>query len=118
MVLQDLDADRWEGWFDLTVQDSGAIMVGGSYGMGDLNWSGGSSYGLRIDVQGWFDRIVTTSADEFADLFYPDDTRQAYTAYFEVPLVLLPNCFRNIWRLIQRFWHKKESHGVLKQLEI
>ena len=79
---QDLDADRWEGWFDLTVQDSGAIMVGGSYGMGDLKWSGGSSYGSRIDVQGWFDRIVTTSADEYADLFYPDDTRQAYTAYF------------------------------------
>ena len=79
---QDLDADRWNDWFNLTVQDSGAIMVGGSYGMGDLNWSGGSSYGSRIDVQGWFDRIVTTSAYEYADLFYPDDTRQAYTAYF------------------------------------
>ena len=32
----DLDAEYWEGWFDLDVQDSGAIMVGGSYGVGDL----------------------------------------------------------------------------------
>ena len=78
----DLDADYWDGWFDLQVQDSGAIMVGGSYGLGDLRWSGGSSYGSRMDVQGWFDRIVTTSTYEFADLFYPDDSRQAYTAYF------------------------------------
>ena len=78
----DLDADYWEGWFDLEIQDSGAIMVGGSYGLGDLNWSGGSSYGSRIDVQGWFEHIVTTSTYEYADLFYPEDSRQAYTAYF------------------------------------
>lgn len=78
----DLDADYWEGWFDLEIQDSGAIMVGGSYGLGDLHWSGGSSYGSRMDVQGWFDRIVTTSTYEYADLFYPEDSRQAYTAYF------------------------------------
>ena len=35
-----------------------------------------------MDVQGWFDHIVTTSTYEYADLFYPEDTRQAYTAYF------------------------------------
>ena len=78
----DLDDPQWEGWFDLTQQDSGAIMVGGSYGLGDRRWSGGSSYGSRIDVQGWFERIVTTSTDEFADIFNPNDSRQAYTAYF------------------------------------
>ena len=74
MGAHDLDAEYWEGWFDSDVQDSGAIMVGGSYGLGDLAWSGGSSYGSRMDVQGWFDRIVTTSTYEFADLFYPEDT--------------------------------------------
>ena len=79
---QNLDDPQWEGWFDLTQQDSGAILVGGSYGLGDLRWSGGSSYGSRMDVQGWFDRIVTTSTDEFTDLFNPNDSRQAYTAYF------------------------------------
>ena len=26
---QDLDTSVWDGWFDLDVQDSGAIMVGG-----------------------------------------------------------------------------------------
>ena len=47
----------------------------------------GSCYGDRVDVQGWFDAIVTASAEDgapqFVDLFYPEaDTRQAYTARF------------------------------------
>ena len=47
----------------------------------------GSCYGERVDVQGWFDAIVTASAADgapgFVDLFYPDtDSRQAYTARF------------------------------------
>ena len=80
----DLDAEQWEGWFDVAVQDSGAIMVGGSGGIRDpLVWSGGSSYGTRIDVQGWFEGIVTTSTSELADLYFPaGDSRQSYTQYF------------------------------------
>ncbi len=80
----DLDNEQWEGWFDSFVQDSGAVMVGGSGGVREpLRWSGGSSYGSRIDVQGWFEGIATTSTWEMADLYYPEqDTRQAYTQYF------------------------------------
>ncbi len=79
----DLDDAQWDGWFDLYQQDSGAIMVGGSGANRlPLQWSGGSSFGSRIDVQGWFEGIVTTSTWELADLFYPEDSRQAYTQYF------------------------------------
>ena len=70
--------------FAVEVQDSGAIMVGGSGGIREpLVWSGGSSYGTRIDVQGWFEGIVTTSTSELADLYFPaGDSRQSYTQYF------------------------------------
>ncbi|MSP55996.1 MAG: hypothetical protein EXR69_10390 [Myxococcales bacterium] len=89
---QDLDDPIWEGWFDRTTQDSGAVMVGG--GASPLaywdtrSWmSSGSSYGARVDVQGWYDSIVTATNGDYdgayADLWYPDeDTTRAYTASF------------------------------------
>lgn len=87
-----LDDPIWEGWFDRSVRDSGAIMVGGGAspfsGLTARSWYPfGSCYGDRVDVQGWFDAIVTASAEDgapqFVDLFYPEaDTRQAYTARF------------------------------------
>lgn len=88
----DLDDPIWEGWFDRSTRDSGAIMVGGGAspfsGLTARSWyPSGSCFGERVDVQGWFDAIVTASASDgapqFVDLFYPDaDTRQAYTARF------------------------------------
>ena len=88
----DLDDPELEGWFDRELQDSGAIMVGGGASpMGGLEprtwYLNGSSHGARIDLQGWFDHIVTTAsselADSYADLFYPDgDGAQAYTSRF------------------------------------
>lgn len=88
---QDLDDPSWAGWFDRSQRDSGAILVGG----GNSPLSGsmtrasawGSNYGSRIDVQGWYDGIVTTVNGEYngyyADLFWPDqDGRQAYTMSF------------------------------------
>ena len=88
----DLDDPIWDGWFDRSVRDSGAIMVGGGAspfsGFTARSWYPfGSCYGERVDVQGWFDAIVTASAADgaprFVDLFFPDmDTRQAYTARF------------------------------------
>ena len=80
---QDLDTSVWDGWFDLDVQDSGAIMVGGSQAnIEPLMWVG-SSFGSRIDVQGWYQDITTTSADQYGDLFFPNaDSLQAYTQYF------------------------------------
>lgn len=89
---QDLDDAVWEGWFDRSVQDSGAIMVGGgasplSY-WNTRSWmSSGSSYGARVDVQGWYDSIVTATNGDYdgalADLWFPgDDPLRAYTASF------------------------------------
>ncbi len=87
----DLDAEVWDGWF-ARENDPGSILVGGGAspesGWEPRAWSpGGSSYGGRVDVQGWFDGIVTATSGEFgdtyADLWYPDeDGRQAYTQSF------------------------------------
>ena len=89
---QNLDDDDWEGWFDRSVRDSGAIMIGGAAvpggGFTPRAWfPGGSSYGERVDLQGWFAGIVTTTNGELggstADLFLPlDDGRQGYTLSF------------------------------------
>ncbi len=88
---QDLDDAVWEGWFD-RAHDSGAILVGGgaspSSGWVPRSWfPGGSSHGARVDLQGWYDNIVTATSGEYgtslADLYYPDeDGRQAYTRSF------------------------------------
>jgi hypothetical protein len=90
---QDLDAPYWNGWFDRSLRDSGSIMVGGGAspfsGMAPLSRysPGGSSYGSRLDVQAWYDSIVTATSGEYdgylADLYYPDeDGLQAYTESF------------------------------------
>jgi subtilisin family serine protease len=88
----DLDPPAWDGWFDRNLRDSGAIIVGGgsspTSGHTPRSWYPlGSCYGQRVDVQGWFDSIVTTSAADgqptYTDLFFPDgDGRQAYTSSF------------------------------------
>ena len=88
----DLDDPIWEDAFNRAERDSGAIMVGG----GASPLSGfeprsyhpiGSCYGDRVDVQGWYDHMVTLSARDgapsFTDLFFPEaDGRQAYTGQF------------------------------------
>jgi len=88
----DLDDPELEGWFDRDLQDSGAIMVGGGAsplsGLEPRSWYlNGSSHGSRIDVQGWYDSIATTtdSSDSttWADLFLGGgDPAQAYTESF------------------------------------
>ena len=85
---QDLDDAKWEGWFDRDIRDSGAIMVGGGAspysGMTARTWySWGSSYGSRVDVQGWYDSIVTANDATMGNLFLPGgDEHQGYTNYF------------------------------------
>lgn len=86
---QDLDDPVWEGAF---AEDSGSILVGGGSsplsGFEPRSWYPfGSSYGSRVNLQGWYDHIVTTTSDDqgsyYADLYYPDgDGRQAYTQSF------------------------------------
>lgn len=84
---ENLDDPIWEGWFDRQRRDSGAIMVGG--GASPLSEftprdrpPGGSCYGARVDVQGWYDHIVTTAEGDLANLFNTDDGLQGYTSYF------------------------------------
>lgn len=85
---QNLDSAAWDGWFDREVRDSGAIMVGGGWSPGGggtaRTWSGGSCYGERVDVQGWYDSIVTATTSQYSpDLFFPgNDSAQAYTSAF------------------------------------
>ncbi len=86
----DLDDPVFEGWFDRT-HDCGSIVVGGGTPPGRLrparSWSQGSSHGSRVDVQGWYGDIVTTTggddAASWADLWFPaGDPHRAYTASF------------------------------------
>jgi len=84
---QDLDDPKWDGWFQRDERDSGAILVGGGASPLGLfpprTWvAGGSSYGSRIDLQGWFDSIATATSDYEPDLFFPGDYDQAYTSVF------------------------------------
>lgn len=85
---QNLDASIWGGWFQRSLQDSGAIIVAG--GASPLSghtprmwYPSGSSYGSRIDVQAWYDNTVTLGGAGLSDLFYPgNDENQAYTSSF------------------------------------
>lgn len=89
---EDLDDPVFGGIFDRSLRDSGAILVGGGAspysGWPERSWyPNGSSFGARVDVQGWFDSIVTTTNGDYggayADLYFPgDDPRRAYTESF------------------------------------
>jgi len=73
-----LDSQACGGLFDRTVRDSWAIIVGAgsSTDHSRLNFS---SYGSRVDVQGWGQAVATTG---YGDAFNPGDIRQRYTNTF------------------------------------
>jgi hypothetical protein len=81
----DLDSAACLGRFDRAVRDSGAVIVGAGappdYGtQPDRSRLSFSSYGARVDVQGWGDDVVTTG---YGDAFDGDgDPNQYYTAAF------------------------------------
>jgi len=77
----DLDDASCDGLFNRQVRDSGAILVGAAEAV-TRNKTGYSSYGSRVDVQGWGDKNVMTTG--FGDHFdpVPGDDRQLYTATF------------------------------------
>ncbi len=90
---QSLDADILLRWFDRSVRDSGAILVGGGAspesGLAPRTWvQWGSNYGQRVDLQAWYDSVATAWTDEHStvtpDLFLPEDRdpRQGYTSEF------------------------------------
>lgn len=73
----DLDHPQCSDLFDRRY-DSGAIVVGAGTGP-DRGWYSLSSYGNRVDLQGWGRSVVTTG---YGDLFGPPDSRQRYTLQF------------------------------------
>jgi hypothetical protein len=74
----DLDAPACGGWFDRSVRDSGAIVVGAGHPATRARLAF-SAYGSRVDVQGWGQGVFTTG---YGDVFDPGDLRQRYTALF------------------------------------
>ncbi len=65
--------------FDLTFRDPGAIIVGATNGSA-LTRAGFSSYGSRVDANGWGANVASTG---YGNLFFPNsDRRQSYTASF------------------------------------
>jgi len=81
---EDLDDAIYAGWFDTTLQHSGAIMCGagappsGNYGL-DRSRLDFSNHGARVDLQGYGREVVTTG---YGGLYDPGDDRQWYTATF------------------------------------
>lgn len=74
----DLDGAACGGWFDRTVRDSGAIVVGSGHPSTHSRLAH-SAYGSRLDVQGWGSGVWSAG---YGDLFDPGDSRQRYTAQF------------------------------------
>ena len=73
----DLDDPRFTGRFDLSVRDSGAIMVGGSDGLA-LRPASFTNFGSRVDAAGFGEFVPVPGAG--VNLFYPGrDDRQRYT---------------------------------------
>jgi sugar lactone lactonase YvrE len=74
----DLDQPGCNGRFDRNLRDSGAIFVGA--GTQARERAVFSSYGSRVDVQGWGGAVATLG---FGDAFNPTpDARQRYTRAF------------------------------------
>ena len=70
-----LDDPSCGGVFDRNVRDSGAIIVGAGDSATHARLAF-SSFGSRVDVQGWGNNVATTG---YGDLFNIGDARQLYT---------------------------------------
>jgi subtilisin family serine protease len=73
-----LDDPACAGRFDRSVHDSGAIIVGAG-DPGSRARLSFSTYGSRVDLQGWGKSVATAG---YGALFDPGDARQRYTASF------------------------------------
>lgn len=74
-----LDLDREELAYYRERGDSGVIMVGAGR-PGTRERLGFSTYGARVDVQGWGEQVFTAGYGQYA--MYGDDPNQSYTAVF------------------------------------
>lgn len=74
---QDLDLPLYQGLFDRSIRDSGAIMVGATAGSAlDAAWF--TNHGSRVDLSGWGLNVVTAA---YGDLQDGPETAW-YTQYF------------------------------------
>ena len=74
-----LDRDTCQGAFDRSRRDSQAIIVGAGSST-DRTKLSFSSYGSRVDVQGWGENVTTTG---YGDAYNPtNDVRRYYTKSF------------------------------------
>jgi subtilisin family serine protease len=74
----DLDGANCQGKFDTSVRKTRANIVGAGSST-DHARLGFSSYGSRVDLQGWGQNVTTTG---YGGAFDPGDSRQRYTHTF------------------------------------
>jgi serine protease len=73
------DAETCKKDFDRATNDSGAIIVGAGNPTSHARM-GFSSYGMRLDVQGWGDQVTTTG---YGAAFNPGPIQRRYTRSFD-----------------------------------
>jgi serine protease len=78
---ENLDGPEFEGTFDRSVRDSGAILVGAGSST-DHARLGFSVYGSRMDLQGWGQNIATTGYGRLFGGTDPENKDIRYTATF------------------------------------
>ncbi len=104
----DLNTLTWAGDSGAIIVGAGGAYAGGTWAEGNLQRLSFSSYGTRVDLQGWGENVVTTG---YSDLYSAEGKDYWYTSVFDgtssaSPIVAaaVANC-ESCWRtnLCSRF---------------
>lgn len=76
----DLDGLNWYGDSGAIIVGAGGVHPGGAYPEGDLQRLSFSSYGARVNLQGWGEDVVTTG---YGTLYNAEGVNRHYTATFD-----------------------------------
>ncbi|MFN0248519.1 MAG: S8 family peptidase [Kofleriaceae bacterium] len=83
---EDLDHRAYQGRFDRSKRDSGAIVVGAGApprtGFADRERLDFSNYGARVDVQGWGRKVATLDYGDLQDCSTTSEADRHYTGEF------------------------------------
>jgi subtilisin family serine protease len=83
---EDLDHRAYQGRFDRSKRDSGAIMIGAGApprtGFADRERLDFSNYGARVDVQGWGRKVATLDYGDLQDCSTTSKADRHYTGEF------------------------------------
>lgn len=104
---QDLDSFNYASY--INKGDSGAIIVGAGSANTNHDKLGFSTYGNRVNLQGWGESVFTTGYGAFAQ--YGNDVNQRYTASFSGTSSASP-IVTSACLLVQSFW-KSHTGNVL-----